>query len=122
MWNSWILESQNYPAFEPILLSSTPCLSPTAAISTTPSRLSQRDAFYQVAADAMLAAGWPASISLSTERLCRLFLPTEQHQRTGQTSSDHLTFPPQPPALREPFKATLHLYWKIRSGLINTFI
>lgn len=67
MWGSWILKSHNCSAFEPILLSSTLYLSSTAAISTVPSCLSQWDAFYQVAANVVLAAGWPISISFSRE-------------------------------------------------------
>lgn len=67
MQDSWILKSQNRSAFEPILLSSSLYLSPTAAISTLLSRLSQRDAFYQVAANVVSAAGWPISISFCRE-------------------------------------------------------
>ena len=67
MWDSWLLKSQNHSAFEPTLLSSPLYLSPTAAISTVPSHLSQQDAFYQVAANVVLAAGWPISISFSSD-------------------------------------------------------
>lgn len=67
MWDSWILKSQKCSAFEPILLSSTLYLSPTAAISTVLSHLSQQDTFYQVPANVVLAAGWPISISFSRE-------------------------------------------------------
>lgn len=77
MRDSQILKSPSRSAFEPILLSSSPYLSPPAAISAVPSRLSQRDVFYQVAANVVLAAGWPISISFSRERLCRLFTTTE---------------------------------------------
>lgn len=60
MWDSWVLKIHNCSMFEPALLSSMLYLAPTAVIS-------QQDGFYQVAANAVLAAGWPGSISFSRE-------------------------------------------------------
>lgn len=64
IWDSWILKSQNSTAFEPVFLSPTLYLSPTAAISTLLSHSSEWDILYQVAAD-VLCPGWQISISFS---------------------------------------------------------
>lgn len=66
-WDSWVLNIHNCPMFEPVLLSSMLYLAPTAVLSVALSCVSQQDGFYQVAANVVLAAGWPGSISFSRE-------------------------------------------------------
>lgn len=83
MWDSWVLKIHNCSVPEPALLSSMLYLAATAVISVALSCVSQQDSFYQVAANVVLAAGWPGSISSSREWLCRLLTSTEQHQRTA---------------------------------------
>lgn len=51
MWDSWVLEMLSCSVFEPALLSAMLYLPPAAVISRAPSRVSQQDRFYQVAAN-----------------------------------------------------------------------
>lgn len=74
MQDRWIHKVQSCSAFEAILLSSTLFQPQLLSLLFCPA--SQQEAFYQVAANVVVAAGWPISISFSRKRRCGTHVST----------------------------------------------